>query len=83
MSYVDLRPDEVRPVRVLVNGQWWDGDLEAYRRDRDGAWRGYVRWSEGLAATKLGWFGEQELASPVAMDGWLPTWRASEPPDSP
>ena len=63
MAYVDLRPDDVRPVRVLVNGVWWDGDLEAYRQDRDGAWRGYVRWSEGLSATKLGWFGEHELAA--------------------
>ena len=60
---MDLRPLAVRPVRVLVNEAWWDGDREAYRRDADGAWRGYVRWSEGLAATKLGWFGEQELES--------------------
>ena len=40
MTYVDLRPDDVRPVRVLVNGEWRERDLEAYRQDRDGAWRG-------------------------------------------
>jgi hypothetical protein len=37
VTYVDLRPDAVRPVRVRVDDQWHDGQLEAYRRDRDGA----------------------------------------------
>ena len=63
MTYVDLRPDSVRPVRVLVNGVWWDGDLEGYRQDSDAGWHGYVRWPEGVGATRLGWFGEHELAA--------------------
>jgi hypothetical protein len=29
MTYVDLRPDNTRLVRVLVNGRWWDDELEA------------------------------------------------------
>lgn len=51
------------PVRVLVNGRWRDGDLEAYQQDRHGPWRGCVRWSEGPAGPRLGWFGKHELAA--------------------
>ena len=60
MTYVDLRPDRVREVQILVDGTWHVGDLEAYRRDRDG-WRGFVRWSVGPGLTHLGWFGEDRL----------------------
>jgi hypothetical protein len=35
MTFVDLRPDDVRPVRVLVDSQWHNDDLEAYRQDSD------------------------------------------------
>ncbi len=60
MTYVDLRPDHVREVQVLVDGTWHVGDLEAYRHDRDG-WRGFVRWSVGPGLTRLGWHPEQRL----------------------
>ena len=60
MTYVDLRPDGVRPVRVLVDGRWRDGELEAYRRKPDGRWLGWVRWSEAVSVTRIGWFGEKE-----------------------
>jgi hypothetical protein len=56
MTFVDLLPYDVRPVRVLVDSKWWNGDLEAYRRKPDGRWLGCVRWSEGLAVTRIGWF---------------------------
>jgi len=46
---------------VLVDGRWSGGELEAYRREPDGMWLGWVRWSEGLAKTRIGWFGEDEL----------------------
>jgi len=65
MTFVDLRPDNVRPVRVLVDDRWWDGDLEAYRRESDGRWLGWVRWSEGMGATRIGWFGEEQLQPAV------------------
>lgn len=61
MTYVDLRPDDVRPVRVLVGDQWWDGELEAYRQEKDGTWRGWVRWSEGVGVTRIDWFGEDSI----------------------
>jgi hypothetical protein len=50
-------------VRVLADGRWWDGDLEAYRREPDGKWLGWVRWTESIAVTRIGWFGEGELES--------------------
>ena len=61
MTFVDLRPWDTRTVRVLVDGQWREGDLEAYRQDSDGTWRGWVRWSEGVSKTRIGWFGEDSL----------------------
>lgn len=61
MTYVDLRPDNIRPVQVLTkDGTWITGDLEAYQR-RDGVWEGYVRWSLGPADTYLGWFTEERI----------------------
>ena len=61
MTYVDLRPLDVREVRVLVDGTWRDGELEAYRKDHDGTWSGWVRWSEGVSVTRIGWFRADAL----------------------
>jgi hypothetical protein len=47
---------------VHVDEQWRDGQLEAYRRDRDGTWRGFVRWSEGVGMTRIAWLGEAVIA---------------------
>lgn len=63
MTYVDLRPDAVRPVRVLVDNTWRDGELEAYRQVRDGAWLGWVRWSEGVGVNHLDWFPAEAFES--------------------
>ncbi len=42
MTYVDLRPDDVRPVQVqLDDGIWVDGMLEAERKV-EGVWQGWV-----------------------------------------
>jgi len=57
MTYVDLRPDDVRPVQVLHEGRWVDGDLEVYRR-LEGRWDGFVRYSTGFAETRIDWFEE-------------------------
>ena len=61
LTYVDLRPDNTRPVRVLVADTWRDGELEAYRQDPDGAWFGWVRWSEGVGLNHLDWFGVERF----------------------
>ena len=45
-DYDDLRPDRVREVEVLVDGEWLLGDLEATDK-LDGVWRGRVRYSRG------------------------------------
>ena len=42
----DLRPDRVRDIEVLVDGEWLSGDLEAVDM-RAGLWRGFVRYSRG------------------------------------
>jgi hypothetical protein len=61
MTYVDLRPDDVRLVRVLLeDGRRVEGWLEAWREDHDG-WRGWVRYSTGLAETRVGWFGADRI----------------------
>ncbi len=61
MTYIDLRPDDVKLVEVLLDdGRRVEGWLEAWRKDRDG-WRGFVRCSTGLAETRLGWFTEAQL----------------------
>lgn len=44
-------------MRVLVDGDWREGELEAYQQDSDGTWRGCVRWSEGIGKTRIGWLG--------------------------
>lgn len=63
MTYTDLRTagGEVRAVEVLVDGQWTAGELEAYRQDGDGAWRGWVRWAAGVGQNRVDWFGEDRL----------------------
>lgn len=53
MTYVDLRPHRCRQVQVEIDGEWLVGELEAYRQDPDGIWRGWVRWSEGVGKTRL------------------------------
>ena len=63
VTYVDLRPDKVREVQVLVDGQWLLGDLEAYRRDATGAWYGWVRWRRIAGEAHLDWFSEDRLRS--------------------
>jgi hypothetical protein len=67
MTYVDLRGADTRPVRVHVDDQWREGQLEAYRRDRDGTWRGFPSVvSEGVGMTRLGpgQMSRTALASP-------------------
>jgi hypothetical protein len=62
MTYVDLRGAAVRPVRIRVDDdQWHAGHLEAYRRDADGTWLGFVRWSEGVGMTRIAWLGEEQI----------------------
>lgn len=61
MTYEDLRPDRVRAVQVLVDGRWWDAELEAYRRERDGTWLGWVRWAEAVGSTRIAWLGEDQI----------------------
>ena len=63
MPYVDLRPNNTRPVRVLVADTWRDGELEAYRQESGGSWLGWVRWSEGVGLNHLDWFGEEAFES--------------------
>lgn len=61
MTFVDLRPWNIRPVEVLIEGRWRSGDLEAYRRDAAG-WAGFVRHSDGPGALNyLGWFRQDCL----------------------
>ncbi len=48
-------PHDVTLVPVLLDdGRRVEGWLEVWRKDRDG-WRGCVRYSTGLAETRLGW----------------------------
>jgi hypothetical protein len=63
--YRDLRPNDTRPVQVLVGDRWYDGWLEAYRRGRDGRWVGWVRWSERPGYQHVGWYDEAVLRRPV------------------
>lgn len=52
--------DLPRPVQVLHDGRWYDGWLEAVRRDEDG-WRGFVRYTVNVGATHVLWFGEDRI----------------------
>jgi hypothetical protein len=61
VSYIDLRPDDTRPVKVLHDdGRWYDGELEAYRKI-DGRWSGRVRYSVAIGAQHIGWFTEDRI----------------------
>jgi hypothetical protein len=54
MTFVKLPTEDQRLVRVqLEDGREVEGWLKAWRRDRD-CWRGWVRYSTGLAETRLG-----------------------------
>ncbi len=69
MTYVDLRPDDVRLVEVLADdGRWYPGELLAYRRQGD-AWSGWVHLAVGVGSTYVGWLPEDRLrrhgAAPV------------------
>lgn len=47
-------------VEVLVDGVWWPGWLE-HRRQRDGVWEAWVRYTTGVGQTRVGWFGYDVL----------------------
>jgi hypothetical protein len=67
MSYVDLRPNRVRPVQVMdANGQWVSGLLEVYSEDLVG-WRGYVRFATGHGSTRLDWFTQDRVRQPSTV----------------
>lgn len=52
----------------LKDGRWVDGWLEAYRKDDDG-WRGWVRYTTGLAETRMRWFTEDHIrATDASME---------------
>lgn len=61
MTYVDLPPDEYRPVQVQLNGGvWCDGYLESYRKV-EGLWSGFVRYSTEPGVNYVGWFEEPRI----------------------
>lgn len=61
MTYVDLRPDDIRHVQVrLDDGIWVDGDLEVYRKV-EGVWSGQVRYSVGVGQQHIEWFEEGRI----------------------
>ena len=78
MTFVDLRPGRVRTVQVFVDDTWWDGDLEAYDR-QDGVWSGYVRWSEGVGQTRLGWFTQDQIRGAAPSPRGAPCGAPSHP----
>jgi hypothetical protein len=63
VTYVDLRPCQVRRVEVLLDGVWWPGDLEAYRHDGVG-WHGFVRHSNGPGLNHVGWHPQERPRTP-------------------
>ena len=42
-------------VEVHVDEAWWPGQLEHWRQ-KGGRWEAWVRYSTGLAETRIGWF---------------------------
>lgn len=48
------------PVEVLVDGSWWEGFLEHWRKLDDG-WQGYVRWSQGTGAQYIRWIDAGDI----------------------
>jgi hypothetical protein len=59
-QYVDQRPDDTRLVEVEWRGGWYAGELQAYRRV-GGDWSGFVRFTTGLAETRIDWFPEDRI----------------------
>ena len=41
------RPDERPDVEVLVDDEWWPGELWEWRQDDAGAWSGFCSWQRG------------------------------------
>jgi len=61
VSYVDLRPNRVRPIQVKVaDGQWTQGWLELYQQSSNG-WAGYVRYSVGSGQTRVEWLAADRV----------------------
>ena len=75
MPYLDLRPDNVREVQVLVDGNWVPGDLEAHRRDASGAWNGWVRWRRIAGQSHVDWFTEEQVRPTSRYIRRRTTWR--------
>jgi len=73
MTCVDLRPDDTRDVLVLVDGTWYDAELQAYRK-RDGRWEGWVRWSVGTGRQHIDWMDQDRVR---------PHERLGHPPSQP
>lgn len=68
MTYVDLRPDDTRPVQVLhADGTWYAGELQAYRRDGE-VWKGWVRYHVAIGAQHIGWFTEDRIRGGHPID---------------
>jgi hypothetical protein len=47
-------------VEVLVDGTWWPGNLEHWRR-RDDRWEGWIRWSTGPGENRVDWFPAERI----------------------
>ena len=61
MTYVDLRPDDYRPVQVQLDDDvWCNGYLECYRQVK-GVWSGFVGYSPEPGENYLGWFEEPHI----------------------
>jgi len=58
--------DDPRPVQVLRDGRWYDGDLTAYRQDR--AWWGMVRFVVAVGRMHWHWKHENALRRPLDPD---------------
>jgi len=48
------------PVEVRVDGDWWPGTVE-HRRQLQGRWQGFVRWSTGPGENRIGWYDYEHL----------------------
>lgn len=56
-----MSEDLPRLVQVLhEDGRWYDGWLEAVRRDEAG-WSGFVRFTTGPDQRRLAWFGQGRI----------------------
>ncbi|MDX6320039.1 MAG: hypothetical protein QOD35_3439 [Nocardioidaceae bacterium] len=52
--------DPPKPVVVRRDGQWHDGELQAWRRDNDG-WLGYVRYAVSPGLRHLEWVDAERV----------------------